>query len=448
MEKEGRLLFIYKEGGVTPSDTMLTLGLAAIAEKGLDAVIGDASHGWYCIVEDIESGLKDSRWGATKKDAKAKAINAISVLIENWEYEEEKHRKVRAEEVLEIKKQENAQNKNLYKRISKSDSESIEAYLIRIIVIYVALPFAILFLIGQIIAYFIIPLLFCSLSILPLIFSFFRRGYRKLFLWLSFGAAIYVVLDFQIGWISDGIMTHQSSLKNIIPASVLLNQLSGLVAFYLLFRIQPEALENTVNAAAHEFNKRNAILLLLLLTLGSISTWTLLNKRHSTEAEVKLANMASSNLKDLQSSDKTDPKRDEFQNITPDYVIEKTNDQNSNPQLVQKNDQVILQPISERKQKKQSIRDEITLSDIASDLVGRTFGLIAIKNVSEIKSLKSNSKNLNIENQTITYQISFVLGDDEVISKAELTYHWQNNVWQLIKVQDRHSDSLIEKNKE
>lgn len=59
----------FTEGGVGLIETVVTLGMAPIIEKTLDAVSGDENHGWYCTIRDKITGLEQTDWGTTKEEA-------------------------------------------------------------------------------------------------------------------------------------------------------------------------------------------------------------------------------------------------------------------------------------------------------------------------------------------------------------------------------------------
>ena len=45
---DDRYEITFTEGGVDALETILTGGVAKIAEKTLDSITGDDNHGWYC----------------------------------------------------------------------------------------------------------------------------------------------------------------------------------------------------------------------------------------------------------------------------------------------------------------------------------------------------------------------------------------------------------------
>ncbi len=83
----------FTEGGVGAFETILTGGLAVVVEKGLDAISGDDNHGWNCTITDKVTGVKETRWGATKAEAQEKTFYALNEKLKITKKSNRKNKK-------------------------------------------------------------------------------------------------------------------------------------------------------------------------------------------------------------------------------------------------------------------------------------------------------------------------------------------------------------------
>jgi len=231
-----RFKISFTEGGVGAFETILTGGLAKVAEKSLDKVSGDDNHGWYCNIIDTITELKVSCWGATKSEAQGKAIYEIKRKIEGFEDEQERERKH-----SEYKEKENANL--LQKQIeqvrrtsntsqgSSSENSGCSAIIARLIVGAIVVAVAIWLAVNI-----VLPIILLNSALACMILGLVFKRLRILFAILALLGGAYMLVDIINGWFSLNFVNTITKDTLWISIFVYLNTVAVGVSTGLLVR--------------------------------------------------------------------------------------------------------------------------------------------------------------------------------------------------------------------
>jgi len=152
-------------------------------------------------------------------------------------------------------------------RSSSSSDTSNEGYAwIGKIIGFLIVAFIVIWLVFAV----VIPLVVIDIAIIALIVGLVIRKWNKFLFPLSILGAVYVVLDFNLGWFTKAFATNVTFLAGLIPILFYVNIVAGLVAAYFLIRnILSEKGTQTENTG--EFSKRNLIIMGCLLMVGGLT---------------------------------------------------------------------------------------------------------------------------------------------------------------------------------
>ena len=253
----------FTEGGVGVLETIVTGGLANVAEKAMDAISGDSNHGWYCNIKDTITEAEVNKWGSTKAEAQEAAFNALKEEIGQIEKEKEQEReKVKYQQ--QVRQQEQARQQQTS---HSSDSDSGDGYaLLGKIIGIIILVAAIVWFVFAI----AIPLIAINLALIALVLGLIKRGWYKFILPLSILGSIFIVLDYNNGWFTKSLVTNVSFFQGAIPIFFYLNIIAGLVAAYFLIRNLLNE-KNPQSEGEVELSKRNMIIMGCLLLAGGLT---------------------------------------------------------------------------------------------------------------------------------------------------------------------------------
>jgi TonB family protein len=243
----------FTEGGVGALETIITGGIANIAEKTLDTVSGDDNHGWYCHIKDTDTGVKVSCWGATKAEAQEIAQYEIKIKIEDFVEEKEREERERERE---------RRTQNTRQDSSSDDGSSFIGKIIGFLIVAVI----VIWLVFTV----IIPLVFINIALISLVVGLTKKNWSKFIYPLSFLGLIYVILDYNYGGFTKALAENVPFLSGVIPVLFYINVIAGLLATYFFIR----NLLNDKNPQIKnegEFSKRNLIIMSSLLFVGALT---------------------------------------------------------------------------------------------------------------------------------------------------------------------------------
>lgn len=213
----------FEEGGVGVVETILTGGLAPIAQDAMDKLTGDSNHGWHCYIYDRYSKQKGSGFGWTKAIAQE---HAFENLKENIDEEQARNEREKEREASRQNKLQNAIE-------ASQSSDPAENFLIKLVGkgIGIALViFAVIWLISNV----IIPLLLINISIIALILGLSNEKSRAYMYPVSILGAILIILDYNLAWSTHRLASHVTFLAGLIPIFYGLNLGAGLYASFLI----------------------------------------------------------------------------------------------------------------------------------------------------------------------------------------------------------------------
>lgn len=263
----------FKEGGAGFIENVATFGAATVIEKGLDAVMG-GGHGWDCIIRDKVTGIKASRWGATKEEAQEATFRTLNTEVESYQRGLEKEKERKESEYQEQLRQQRQSRET--KPAETGDSAIIQllikfAIILGIIAIIVWLIFAVA-----------IPLVIINISTIALIIGLSYKKWNRYIFPISLLGTIYIVADFNIGWLTVILVQNASFFENLIPIFFYLNIIAGLVAAYFFIR---NLLNNKIEPIKGkiEFSKQNLKIIGTLFSIGflTVGLQTYFNEKDS-----------------------------------------------------------------------------------------------------------------------------------------------------------------------
>ena len=114
-----------------------------------------------------------------------------------------------------------------------------------------------------------IPLLVINIGVLALIAAHGSADRRKVFLSLSLAGALFVLLDYNAGWLTRSLAGTFSFFASAMPSLLYLNILAGLVATYFLLRDVLNEQRPQENAGG-ELSRRNLTIIGSLAIVGAL----------------------------------------------------------------------------------------------------------------------------------------------------------------------------------
>lgn len=258
-ESDGRYQIEFSTDKPGTLENALTGGLAGIASKGLDAVLGD-EHGWYCKITDRVTELWESRWGATKGEAQQAAFHALKSKVDGFLVNQERE-EVRQREAAKLRQSESRPREQ-----QSSAGDNTGAELIGKIIGVVIVVGAIVWFVLAV----AIPLLVINIATLALIAGITRKEARRFLLPLSVAGAVLVMVDYNRGWFTKTLAGNVSFFAGLIPSLLYLNILAGLIAAYFLIRDFLNE-RKPQEAGSGEFTQRNLITMSSLLLVGALT---------------------------------------------------------------------------------------------------------------------------------------------------------------------------------
>ncbi|NVO12098.1 MAG: hypothetical protein HXX16_19225 [Bacteroidales bacterium] len=242
----------FTEGGVGALETLLTGGIANIAEKTLDTVSGDDNHGWYCHITDTVTGVKVSCWGATKAEAQEIAQYEIKRKIDDFVEEKER----------EEEEERERRTQNIRQDSPSDDGSSFIGKIIGFLIVAVI----VIWLVFTV----IIPLVFINIALILLVVGLTKKNWNKFIYPLSFLGSIYVILDFNYGGFTKALAENVPFLSGVIQVLFYINITAGLIATYFFIRNLLND-KNPQIKSEGEFSKRNLIIMSSLLFVGALT---------------------------------------------------------------------------------------------------------------------------------------------------------------------------------
>lgn len=252
----------FTEGGVGAFETILTGGLAVVVEKGLDAISGDDNHGWNCTITDKVTGVKETRWGATKAEAQEKTFYALKREIENYQEEQQKEQKEAAYQ------QNLSQRIQQASRVTSATDADVQTWIFKLVA-YLAVGAAILFAILWLVSMVVI-LSLINIATIALIAGLTKKDWSKFLFLVSILGAILIVFDYNYGWSTKSLVNNASFLSGLVPVFYYMNITAGLVAAYFLIRDYLNEKKPQVENEG-EFSKRNLIVIGCLFLVGGLT---------------------------------------------------------------------------------------------------------------------------------------------------------------------------------
>jgi hypothetical protein len=276
----------FTRGGVGVTETILTGGLAPIAEKVIDTITGDNDHGWYCTITDRETEVSATQWGATKAKAQEACFSTLKEKVDDF-IEEDKRQRAEEEEMrreeLELERQRSIELERESEQQKKKDNPSdFDGYLVLAKIIGALVIVAVV--VWFVFAVFI-PLVILNCALIALVTGLIKKQWRKWLLPVSAVGAVYVVIDYNNSWLSGFLPGQVHFFIYAIPFFYYVNVAAGLVALYFVVR-------NFLNAKypdetqAHEFSKRNLIVAGSLLLIGGATFGIQKYVGHESDADV------------------------------------------------------------------------------------------------------------------------------------------------------------------
>ncbi len=141
----------------------------------------------------------------------------------------------------------------------------------------------------------ILGLILINTAIITLILGFSIFKEKKYFFAIPVLCAIYLLLDYNKGWLTQTIVSNVSFLSNLIPFFLYLNLGAGLVAAYFLIRDYMDEIKPPI-VGEGEFSSRNMIAMVSLLVVGGTTIW--LQKHFETPTNMEtIATTQTENIK-------------------------------------------------------------------------------------------------------------------------------------------------------
>lgn len=251
----------FTEGGVGLAETIVTLGMAPIIEKTLDAVTGDQNHGWNCTIKDKITGIEQTVWGVTKAEAQEKTFAAIKVAIENYQTDqlrqrqEEERRRREEEEYLSAKRE-----RETYSSSSSSSSSSENPFLtfvayVTVVILAIA---AVLWLAANI----VLPLLVLNSALILTVLALIYQQQKTLLSVIAFFGGAFMLLDIANSGLSGNFIDNVVKNPAWISAFVYINAAAlGLSTWFLAKPLWEKG------KLIEPSNKRNGILIMAAVGL-------------------------------------------------------------------------------------------------------------------------------------------------------------------------------------
>jgi len=221
--------------------TMFTVGIINL--------VPDPPLAYKCEITDTDTG----EIGITEEWMPNKMIAhnvALANLATKLRTREEEINKLREKELRYARPERN------------SEETDLSATLIKW-AIYVALFFGAVWLAFAV----ALPLVLINCALISLVAGFFWYKGKNYLFWLSLAGTIFILFDYNKGWLTKTLVTNVSFFGGFIPFFLYINIAAGLIASYFLIRDFMNERYPPL-AGNEEFSKRNIIIMASLLALG------------------------------------------------------------------------------------------------------------------------------------------------------------------------------------
>ena len=237
MKIEDRYYYDLREDKLGITGAVLSLGVSVLLDVD--------SMGWICTFTDKITNIEITESDREKQIAFDKAYMGIKVAVMNFEVEQAFQKK--QQELEERRLREERQKQLEYERALKKQNGNTDDgnEAIVKIVIYVALIIGAIWLLFNI----AIPLVILNAAIICFVYAFFNKEKGSYLILISALATIYLIFDYNIGWLTKTLTTNASFFIKIIPIIFYLNLACGIISIiiFAIFFFDEEKENNIIN---------------------------------------------------------------------------------------------------------------------------------------------------------------------------------------------------------